>query len=147
MYQSNQASDQKENPSLLPAVGKAPRPAFQRPTNPSRRRSTAVNSTHGHCSFVGTVAQQPLSSSPIPRSNNNHNTFLYIWTCDADYKQITRCMLANQVKCHSIRSIYIWISYTSKRNLQSVIHKLRKESISTLHELKKLPIFFQFFPL
>jgi hypothetical protein len=56
-------------------------------------------------------------------------------------------MLANQVKCHFTRSIYIWISYTAKRKLQSVIHKLRKENISTLHQLKKVPIFFQFFPL
>jgi hypothetical protein len=34
MYQSNQARDQKENPSLLPAVGEAPRPAFLAPLQP-----------------------------------------------------------------------------------------------------------------
>jgi hypothetical protein len=39
MYQSNEARDWKENSSLLPAVGEAPRPAFPAPSNPSRRQN------------------------------------------------------------------------------------------------------------
>jgi len=37
MYQSNQPRDEKEIPSLLPAVGKAPRPASPGTQNPSNR--------------------------------------------------------------------------------------------------------------
>ena len=80
MYQSNQARDQKEIPSLLPAVGEAPRPAFPvpktlaaalSPSQPSsceqfprvlqraRRRSLTISipiafitlSSYNHCNF------------------------------------------------------------------------------------------------
>jgi hypothetical protein len=39
MYQSKQARDYKENPSLLLAVGKAPRKRSLHPSNPSRRQN------------------------------------------------------------------------------------------------------------
>jgi hypothetical protein len=58
MYQSKQARDQKENPSLLPAVGKAPRPAF-RPSNPSRHHNPRREQHPRLLYHMVTVAQKP----------------------------------------------------------------------------------------
>jgi hypothetical protein len=78
MYQSKQAKDLKENPSLLPAVGEAPRPAFLHPSNPSPSfsRPLHVNST------ASTIAPRYCSAQP-PR--NSYQT-LGDWTA-----QFTSC--------------------------------------------------------